>query len=189
MLEHRRLTSSVELKAFLHRTRMTILAHLREAPLTVTEVAAKLGVHPANLSRHMRILEDAGLVVRQPSSGGVEKRYTAAARSFEAAPNADARTGSFALALGMVRSDLAAAEARLERDDARVVTALLGRATVSQRHAAEFARELRAIVDRFRALDHGAEGEAYHINVSLYPGGVWEGAPGPIELKQKNEKG
>ncbi len=163
---------------------MRILAELRDAPATVSRVAERLAVHPANLSRHMRVLEDAGLITRVAhKEGGVEKFYRAVARRFEVAPDSSSGQAAHAIALGMVKSDLADAAERLAGEEARVITALLGRANIPQEQAAAFARELRTLVERFRASE--GVGEPYHINVSLYPGGEWEGPLGPIELKKK----
>lgn len=162
---------------------MRILREMGSAPATVTLVARRIGVHPANLSRHLRILEAAGLIERVRSGGGAEKYYRAVADRFEVAPDEGAHASGRAIALAMVRSDLAVAESRLAADDSGVVTALLGRARISQNAAAAFAAELHALVLRFREQNDDG-GEAYHINVSLYPGGAWDGPPGTIELNK-----
>jgi DNA-binding transcriptional ArsR family regulator len=187
MVSVRVLRSDRELKAYLHRARMRILAEMRGEAATVSQVAERMGVHPANLSRHMRILEEAGLIARVPTQGGVEKFYRPAAASFELAPDHSAHEAGHLIALGLARSDLSAALARLQGDERRIATALLARASVTQETAGAFARELRDLALRFKAAE-SADGEAYHVNLSLYPGGAWEGPKGPIELEQgKNE--
>ena len=57
--EHRTLTSEREIAAYLHRTRIAILDALRSGPATASQIGDKLGVHPANLTRHIRTLVDA----------------------------------------------------------------------------------------------------------------------------------
>jgi DNA-binding MarR family transcriptional regulator len=187
MVSTRVLRSDLELKAYLHRARMRILAEMRNGAATVSQVAERLGVHPANLSRHVRVLEQAGLIERLASAGGVEKFYRVTADVFEVAPDRSAHEAAHAIALGLARSDLSAALANLSGDDPRVAAAFLARANVTQETARTFARELRALADRFKAAE-GDDGEAYHVNLSLYPGGGWDGPKGPIELKKKDDE-
>ena len=59
---HKTLTTEAEIAAYMNRTRMAILNALRDGAGTASQIAAKLGVHPANLTRHMRLLEEAGLI-------------------------------------------------------------------------------------------------------------------------------
>ena len=113
---HKTLTSEREIGAYLHRTRMSILDALRSGPATVSQIAARIGVHPANLTRHVRILEGAGLVVlveKRDTGRNLEKYYQAAARSFDVAPDAAALKAPHKTALALARSDLSAALARL----------------------------------------------------------------------------
>src|SRR5262249_45972522 len=93
MENHRTLTAQAEIEAYLHNTRMQMLAVLRDGPATGAQIAERLGVHPANLTRHLRTLLDAGLielVERRDTGRNVEKYYAAAAHSFDVAPEADA---------------------------------------------------------------------------------------------------
>ena len=112
----RRSTSEREIGAYMHRTRMSILAALGAGPATVSQIAARVGVHPANLTRHVRILEDADLIVlveKRDTGRNLEKYYQAAAHSFDVAPDANALTAPHKIALAMARSELSAALARL----------------------------------------------------------------------------
>ena len=47
-----------------HRTRRTLLARLREKPAMITELAKPFDMSLPALSRHIRVLEDAGLIAR-----------------------------------------------------------------------------------------------------------------------------
>jgi DNA-binding MarR family transcriptional regulator len=169
---------------------MTIVAHLQKSPLTVSQLGERLGVHPANLTRHVRRLEDAGLIERLPHGGGVEKHYRATADGFEIAPDHTAHGAAHTIALSMARSDIGAALQRLSDNDTRPADAFLARATLSPTTAVAFLEEMRALAERFRATA-SEDGEAFHLNLSLYPGGDWDGPSGRIELNRQtnNDKG
>jgi DNA-binding MarR family transcriptional regulator len=169
---------------------MTIVGHLQSAALTVSHLGERLGVHPANLTRHVRMLEEAGLIEQLPRGGGVEKHYRATAAAFEIAPDRSAHGAAHTIALAMAKSDIGAALQRLGDDDMRPADAFLARATVSTATAAAFLTELRELAERFGATANDG-GEPFHINLSLYPGGDWDGPRGRIELGRQtnNNKG
>nr|WP_188456432.1 metalloregulator ArsR/SmtB family transcription factor [Virgibacillus oceani]GGG84420.1 transcriptional regulator [Virgibacillus oceani] len=48
--------------------RLHIVELLRDGPLTVGEIAAKLGMRQPQASKHLRVLSDAGLVEVHPSA-------------------------------------------------------------------------------------------------------------------------
>jgi DNA-binding transcriptional ArsR family regulator len=52
-----------ELKALADPTRLAILDHLGSAPRTISEVAGDFGLAQPTVSRHVRLLRDAGLVI------------------------------------------------------------------------------------------------------------------------------
>ncbi len=86
----RTLSSEAEIAAYLHRTRMAILDVLRDGAATATQIAARLGVHPANLTRHIRVLEEAGLVVlveKRDTGRNLEKYYAAIGWQLQVAPD------------------------------------------------------------------------------------------------------
>ncbi len=59
---------------------------LAQRPLTITNVAKELDVHPANLTHHFRKLQDAGLIkIHEERDIGkvIERYYLATARSVE----------------------------------------------------------------------------------------------------------
>lgn len=54
---------SKKLKALSDETRWQIVGLLLERPLTVTEIASQLEASQYNISKHLRILREAGLIV------------------------------------------------------------------------------------------------------------------------------
>jgi DNA-binding transcriptional ArsR family regulator len=46
--------------------RLHMVELLREGPLTVGEIANRLGLHQPQVSKHLRVLDDAGIVEMQP---------------------------------------------------------------------------------------------------------------------------
>lgn len=52
------------LAALAHPTRIRIVAHLRKQPMSVTHLAAELGISQANASQHLAILSRAGALGR-----------------------------------------------------------------------------------------------------------------------------
>lgn len=95
---------------------MDILAELGNGPATASQLGKRLGVHPANLTRHIRTLVEAGLVelVEKRDTGrNLEKYYAATADSFDIAPEIKTIRSPHKLALAFSRSDLSAAPVHL----------------------------------------------------------------------------
>jgi DNA-binding transcriptional ArsR family regulator len=171
-LTDRTLSTEAEISAYLHRSRMAILDVLRDGPATATQIAARLGVHPANLTRHVRVLEEAGLVAlveKRDTGRNLEKYYAATARRFRVAPETANLTAPHKIALTFARSELSAALVRLPDETTGPVTALVLRASVAPGIAKAFAEELAALAERFSAADRG-DGQAYELVLALYPG-------------------
>ena len=171
-LSHKTLTTEREIAAYLHRTRMTILEVLRAGPATASQIAARMGVHPANLTRHMRTLEAAGLIAlveTRVTRRNVEKYYAAAAETFDVAPEADALTAPHKVALSFARSDLSAAVAGLPDAPAGTVKVHVVGARLAPDAIAAFAEELSRLARRFEAADE-AGGIAHHLTLAIYPG-------------------
>jgi DNA-binding transcriptional ArsR family regulator len=61
------------LRALAEDTRVRIVALLIDAPLGVGEISRRLGVSPYNVSKHLRILREAGLLLVQKN--GRTRRY------------------------------------------------------------------------------------------------------------------
>lgn len=182
------LTAEPEIAAYLHRTRMAILGALRGGPATGSQIAAALGVHPANLTRHLRVLEQAGLIVlaeTRDTGRNLEKYYRATAARFDVAPGA--RLGSpQRVALAFARSDLSAALEKLPERDPRPALALLRPARLRPRDLARFRKALEELVEAFGGAD-AEGGEPYHLNLSLYPGAM--PAPGEPAVRLRRRGG
>ncbi len=156
----------------MHRTRMWILEALRAGPATISQIAAHVGVHPANLTRHVRILEDArliGLVEKRDTGRNLEKYYQAAAHSFDVAPDADALTAPHKIALAMARSDLSAAMARLPDSTPGAVQVFSVGARLTPARMREFLGALAQLAARFEAANDG-DGVAHRMTLAMYPG-------------------
>jgi DNA-binding transcriptional ArsR family regulator len=169
---HKTLTREVEIAAYVHRTRMRMLAALRDGPATLTMIAERLGVHPANLTRHIRILERGGLVslVEKRDTGrNLEKWYGAAAPSFDVAPDAKALRSPHKIALAFVRSDVSAALARLPNRDPGAVKALVVEAKLTPEQVRVMADEISALAQRFESGADPGRGTLHHLALALYP--------------------
>jgi len=188
---YRALTTEAEISAYLHRSRMAILDVLRDGPATITQIAARLGVHPANLTRHIRVLEAAGLVAlveKRDTGRNLEKYYAAMARRFRVAPDSANLTAPHKIALSFVRSELSTAVVRLPDESTDPIIALAVRASIAPGRAKAFAQELDGLAERFSADDRD-DGEAYQLVLALYPGGPdANNEEEPIRLAPRTEK-
>ncbi len=172
MRSHRILTTEREIAAYLHRVRMTILEVLRDGPATCSQIAARMDVHPANLTRHLRTLEGAGLValVETRATGrNVEKYYALTADTFDVAPGTGALATPHAIALSLARSDLAAAAASLSDASRGTVKVHVIGSRLAPHALAQFAEELARLARRFEGAD-GPSGAAHRLTLALYPG-------------------
>ena len=169
---HRTLTSAREVGAYLHRTRLSILGALGDRPATVSQVAARLGVHPANLTRHVRILERAGLITlveKRDTGRNLERYYQASAHSFDVAPDQEALTAPHKIALAMARSELSAAMARLPDRSPGAVQVFSVGARLTPRQLRAFLAALARLAARFEGANRDA-GEVYRLTLALFPG-------------------
>ena len=172
-MSHRTLTSPIEIAAYLHRTRMEMLAALREGPATVSAIADRLGVHPANLTRHIRTLERAGLVslVEKRDTGrNLEKWYASTAQTFDVAPEVETLKSPHKTALAFARSDLSAALARLPDNAAGAVQVLVAEAKLTDKQVRVFAAELSRLAERFETETNAERGTSQRLVLALYPG-------------------
>jgi DNA-binding transcriptional ArsR family regulator len=170
--DRRVLRSKEEVAAYLHRTRMEILDVLRGGPATSSQIAAQLGVHPANLTRHLRTLQGAGLielVERRDTGRTVEKYYAVMAERFVVEPDVERLSEPQAIALGFAHSQLGAALARLPDDVTGPITALSLAVRLSSEAAQAYTQELIALSERFAAAEEPT-GESFEIVLALYPG-------------------
>ncbi|MCF6272424.1 MAG: helix-turn-helix domain-containing protein [Rhodobacteraceae bacterium] len=185
-MTHLILTTDLQISAYLHRRRMDILAALRSGSATVSQIAAALKVHPANLTRHMRTLEKAGLIMlveKRDTGRNLEKYYAAIASSFDIAPEG-AATSLLYSALTMLRSDISAALARLPEEPPGPAIAKLAYAKISPQRVEEFSREITRLIDAFES-DEEEDAMPYHLNLSLYPSDLPEAPTQSVILRQE----
>lgn len=173
-------------KAYFHPVRMRILNFLTHEPLTISHVAGRLKVHPANITHHFRVLRGAGLIrlVEARDTGRVvEKYYAAAAPVFDVRPPEGTVKHVNQTGLSFLRDDLAANITQLKRDDSDEVVGLIERARIDSRTLRRFAKRLRDLIADFEGSACG-DGTIYCLNVSLYPHHVDYGPIGKYVLKK-----
>src|SRR5579862_3048131 len=139
------------LRAVAEPTRLRLVALLGRAELTVSEVCQVVGQSQPRVSRHLRLLVDAGVLERSPEGAFVFYRLGEGA----AAGVAALLTGVLAAADGVIAADLAA----LER-----VRAARSRA------AAEYLRAHRGELEVLSGL-HVADAEVERAMLELLVGG------------------
>jgi len=176
-----------ERKAFLHPVRSKILGMLAVQPMTITNVANELKVHPANLTHHFRKLQDAGLIkIHEERDIGkvIERYYQAVARSFEIQQETK---GANAKVLSFLRNDLSASIPRLKTDDSESVIGLIKRSKIDEATFTEFANRLQLLIEEFSSKS--TEGRpTYALNVSLYPHSVDYGPLKQIQIKKQKQR-
>jgi len=169
---NKRLSGVEELRAYAHPTRLAILTILAGKALTLTHIAQRMGVHPANLSRHLKTLERAGLIVlveKRDTGRNLEKYYQAAAASFtpdfEGLGPADKRR----MALGILRDELNAAILRVEAGELAEsnMLILVSSARLHPKDLAAFRKKLAGLVKSFSDRD-APDGRAYTLGLSLF---------------------
>ncbi|MBY0564713.1 MAG: winged helix-turn-helix domain-containing protein [Hyphomonadaceae bacterium] len=170
---------------------MAILVALRVGPATATQIAADLGVHPANLTRHLRILVKAGLIAQtrtRDTGRNLEKYYEAQAQSFEVAPDADKLAAPHKVALSFARSELSRAIAQLPDECPGLVEVYVAACALTPAAQAEFAAALSDLVERFQK-QQSPEGQPFTLVLSLHPTAAHSEIEGRVQLsKPKREK-
>jgi predicted ArsR family transcriptional regulator len=165
---------------------MDILSALRGGPSTISQVANSLKVHPANLTRHFRTLEKAGLIKldhTRDTGRNLEKYYRSVANTFDVSPEAGELSSSQEVALSFARSDLSAAIAQLPESAELPVLTLVATARVRLEDIKDYCQRLDALAKEFESSRDDA-GIDYHINLNVYPG-PWEMADGTFSIKKK----
>jgi DNA-binding transcriptional ArsR family regulator len=165
------LTSDEQIRAYVNPTRITILALLAQEKRSVSGVARQLGVHPANLTHHFKLLEKTGLielVEKRETGKNLEKYYRAQAYQFIVSAS-DQPADQKMLALSILRDNLNTVLQTLTNpDDERTVLGILKSVRLHPEDVEVFGKKLLTLADEFAS--HAAEtGEAYSLNVSLYP--------------------
>lgn len=166
------LTSEAQIRAYVNPTRMTILALLAQEKLSVSRVARQLGVHPANLTHHFKLLEKNGLiqlVEKRETGKNLEKYYRAAAYHFSVDPGSET-TSMSVLALSILHDNLTAALQALKRQpEEQNVLGLLKTVRLKADDLEQFQKRLLDLADEFVALSSPGGETHYSLNISLYP--------------------
>jgi DNA-binding transcriptional ArsR family regulator len=169
---------------------MQMLEVLRDGPATLSQIAARLKVHPANLTRHARTLEKAKLirlVEKRDTGRNLEKYYAAAADTFDVAPEADQLRAPHKTGLALLRSDLSAALRHLPDCKPGAVKVLLIEARIDAAFITDFVARLSRLAERFGSQD-SASGSTYHLGLALYPYGSSRARPARANLSARRGK-
>jgi len=165
------LAKSSQIKAYVHPTRIAILRMLANKKRTVSNVAKELGVHPANITHHFKLLEKVGLIrlVETRDIGkNIEKYYRSIARNFVVSFDKSGKISREALELSILRNDLSTAINTVKRDDKHQVIAVIKIAKILPRDIKPLQRKIMKLIKEFAQYD-SAKGKAYTINISVYP--------------------
>lgn len=164
------ITSEKQAKAYLHPLRMKILGFITKQPMTITQVAQELKVHPANITHHFKILEKSKLIqlVEERDIGrNIEKYYQASAQHFEINPPQGVSNAN-AIVLNFLKNNLNAAIANLRGDDEEKLIGLIMGARINPEQFIDFCKKMQELIKEFSQLDSSA-GVGYTLNLSLYP--------------------
>jgi DNA-binding transcriptional ArsR family regulator len=165
------ITTPKQQKAYFHPVRMKILNFLTRERLTISQTAERLRVHPANITHHFRILQDASLIrlVEERDIGRViEKYYEAVATVFDVRPPEGSVKNVNQKGLSLLRNDLAANINLLKLDDSEDVFGQIERACIDAGTFLSFAKRLRSLIEEFESIKCEG-GTTYALNLSLYP--------------------
>jgi DNA-binding transcriptional ArsR family regulator len=167
------LSGEDQIRAYIHPTRMTILERLAGEKQSVSGIARTLGVHPANLTHHFKLLEKAGLiklVEKRDTGKNYEKLYRAAAYHFTVSTQGDSPANKKVLALSILHDNLTAAiEAQRAREDDSPVFGYVKEMRMSMEDIGRFHGKLVKLLDEFAAR-RPKDGKPYTVNVGFYPG-------------------
>jgi DNA-binding transcriptional ArsR family regulator len=172
------LTTDEQVRAYVNPTRMSILHMLAQEKQSVSGVARQMGVHPANLTHHFKLLEKVGLiqlVEKRETGKNLEKLYRATAYQFIVQAG-DQPVDQQVLVLSILRDNLNAALQSLKNQAGeQPVLGVLKTVCLKPEDVEKFAQKLLEIAQEFEALA-AESGEVYNLNVSLYP---TEAGPAP----------
>jgi DNA-binding transcriptional ArsR family regulator len=164
-----------QIRGYIHPTRMILLQMLSKEKRTISSIARELGVHPANITHHFKLLEKIGLirlVEKRDTGKNLAKYYRAIAYTFAINPNDHDGTNKNALALSILKNDLSVAinTAQKENNNKKII-ALLATAKIGLKQLRQFTDKLNNLIKDFQACD-SKDGAVYNINLSLYPNDV-----------------
>jgi len=165
------LTDSKQIKAYVHPTRINILTMLANKKLTISNVAKKLKVHPANITHHFKLLEKVGLIVlveKRDIGQNIEKYYRSVARNFVVSFDKPGKISKKAFALSILRDDLSSGISTIRKDHKHEVIALIKVAKILPSDVKPLQKKIMKLIEEF-ARRHTDKGTAYTMNISVYP--------------------
>ena len=166
------LHKQAEIKAYVHPTRMHILRLLAVRKRTVSSIARDLGVHPANITHHFKLLEKTGLirlVERRDIGKNIEKYYRSVARNFYVNLDALRPVSKKALMLSILRNNLTCGINTIQRNDKQEIIAMIKIARMQPGDIALLHRKIKKLVRDFTGRT-SKKGSVYTLNISVYPG-------------------
>lgn len=185
------LITDEQIRAFVNPTRMTILTMLSREKCSVSVIARRLKVHPANLTHHFKLLEKAGLiklVEKRDTGKNLEKLYRAVAIHFTIGPADDIRNKKV-LALSILRDNLTSATQTVDQAPPdQDVLAILKTVRISPKDLSKIARKLSALAKAFEG-SASSNGIGYSLNLSLYPTDVGDMPAREIRIEAEKQGG
>jgi predicted transcriptional regulator len=181
------LKTDMQLKAFMHPVRSKITGLLTSTPMTITQVARKLEVPPANLTHHFKKLENAKIIKlhEERDIGRVVERYfIATAIDFIVDQETDDANSKV---LNFLKNDLSKNISQLKNDDSEELIGLIKRSKINKKSFSKFSKKLLNLIDEFSELSE-EDGETYALNLSLYPHNIDYGPLKKIQFHKKEKK-
>jgi DNA-binding transcriptional ArsR family regulator len=163
-----------ELRALLDRKRVVILRTLAEESLTVKQLADRMGLVPASVHYHVKVLERVGLVAlvdTKEKSGLLEKYYRSVAREFQVDPSLGREPQAPGLALDALIRDMRSSVSHLQQigDTDPLINVQLVNVNLSREAAGRFAGRLHELAAEFKAAEEPGAHEAYALALAVYP--------------------
>ncbi len=163
-----------ELRALLDRKRVVILRMLAEEPLTVKQLADRMGLVPASVHYHVKVLERSGLVALvgiKEKSGILEKYYRSIALEFQVDPSLGSAPEAPGLALDALIRDMRSSISHLQQagDTDPLINVQLVNVSLSREAAARFAGRLHELAEEFKAAEEPSAHEAFALALAVYP--------------------
>jgi DNA-binding transcriptional ArsR family regulator len=182
------LTTDEQIRAYVNPTRMTILSLLAQEKRSISGVARQMGVHPANLTHHFRLLEKAGLIAlveKRETDRNLEKYYRAKAYHFAVTAGGEPADKQL-LGLSILRDNLTAAMQALKGPgEEQPVLAVLKTVRLSPEDIEKFGGKLLALAEEFGGSSSDT-GTVYSLNASMYPA---DAGPAPAQEIKIEEGG
>jgi DNA-binding transcriptional ArsR family regulator len=165
------LNTDEQIRAYVNPTRMTILSILGQEKDSVSGIARRLNVHPANLTHHFKLLEKVGLiqlVEKRETGKNLEKLYRATAYHYTVHVEGEISNKKL-LALSILRDNLTAALHTLDQQqNDQNVLAILKTVRLNPKDVTRFEQKLLALSEELEKRS-SENGIAYSLNASLYP--------------------